>query len=124
MHLFLACLLALIFFSQSVQVTSDEAQSPSEPTKTRTILMVTGDCTEFDFEDYHLLQLRYEETGKNKRKTYAHFNRNYDRILHILEKRMVLPHKESHIETAIQMNFIPRRRVWEFSRTFSIYCLE
>lgn len=65
--------------------------------------------------------MKFVEMGKNKRKTYENFIRKYKKITNCLIRHQVVPHETAMIHSSIQMNFISKKRVWEFSRVFVIY---
>jgi len=82
---------------------------------------VSATSKHFDFDQYDLVQFKFVEMGKNKRKTYGGFIRKYNKIVECLVKNKIIPFAEFMIHSPIQMNFGARKKVWEFSRVFTIY---
>lgn len=68
-----------------------------------------------------MIHLKFMEIGRNKIHTYKRFSKKYKNVVTCLVKNEIVPHDFSMVHTGVQVNFISKKRMWEFSRVFVVY---
>lgn len=58
--------------------------------------------------------------GRNKRNTYEYFMRKSRKLNERLINGLYVPNGKVMIESSLQMTFVSKKRIWEFSKLYAV----